>query len=166
MQHSWIAHGAAASVLVLAACGTLPPSPVATEAFQKRERALHIDLFWNCQQAEAGGLLVGGVVQTRDSAQPILDLRFAATAYDKDGRRLTHVVGFPDGLRIGYEGWTRFGILVPRGQAAARVDLGYEYRLPPDNDRPLSGPFPHRPLLFRFAATEEYFGTVLDACRP
>ncbi len=166
MQHSWIAHGAAASVLVLAACGTLPPSPVATEAFQKREQALHIDLFWNCQQAEAGGLLVGGVVQTRDRAQPILDLRFAATAYDKDGRRLTHVVGFPDGLRIGYEGWTRFGILVPRGQAAARVDLGYEYRLPPDNNRPLTGPFPHRPLLFRFAATEEYFGTVPDACHP
>ena len=62
MQHSWIAHGAAASVLVLAACGTLPPSPVATEAFQKREQALHIALFWNCQPAEAGGLLVGGVV--------------------------------------------------------------------------------------------------------
>jgi len=166
MQHSWIAHGAAASVLVLAACGTLPPSPVATEAFQKREQALHIDLYWNCQQAEAGALLIAGVVQVSYHAQPILDLRFGATAYDKDGRRLTHVVGFPDGLRIGYEGWTRFGILVPRGQAAARVDLGYEYRLPPDNNRPLTGPFPHPSLLFRFAATEEYFGTVPDACHP
>ncbi|MBI4412816.1 MAG: hypothetical protein HY576_00425, partial [candidate division NC10 bacterium] len=96
--------------------------------------------------------------------QPILGLRFTATAYDKDGRRLTHVVGFPDGLRIGYEGWTRFRVLVPRGQAAARVDLGYEYHLPSGgNDRPL---MPHRPLPFRFAATEEYFGTIRDACRP
>ena len=166
MQHSWIAHGAAASVLVLAACGTLPPSPVATEAFQKREQALHIALFWTCQPVEAGGLLVGGVVEDTYHAQPILGLRVAATAYDKDGRRLTHVVGFPDGLRIGYEGWTRFRVLVPRGQAAARLDLGYEYHLPPDNNRELTGPFPHRPLLFRFAATEEYFGTVPDACRP
>ncbi|MGH7375952.1 MAG: hypothetical protein ACREKK_00850 [Candidatus Methylomirabilales bacterium] len=24
----------------------------------------------------------------------------------------------------------------------------------------------HRPLLFRLAATEEYFGTIQDACRP
>jgi len=164
MQHSWIAHGAAASMLVLAACGTLPPSPVATEAFQKREQGLHIALVWNCQPAPAGGLLIEGVVEDTYRAQPILDLRFAATTYDKDGRRLTHVVGFPDSLRIGYEGWTRFRVLVPGGQAAARVDLGYEYHLPPDSsDRPLTL---QRPLLFRFAATEEYFGTVPDACHP
>ncbi|MCI0371150.1 MAG: hypothetical protein L0214_07145 [candidate division NC10 bacterium] len=164
MNPRWIANGAAALVLVLAACGTLPPSPVATEPFQKRERALHIDLFWNCQPVEAGGLLIAGVVQVTDTAQPILGLRFAATAYDKDGRRLTGVVGFPDGLRIGFEGWTRFRVLVPGGQVAARVDLGYEYHLPPgSSDRPLVS---RGPLLFQFARTEEYFATILDACRP
>ena len=162
----WIANGAAAVLLALAACGTLPPSPVATEAFQKREKALHIELFWSCQPADAGGLLIEGVVEARDTAQPILGLRFAATAYDKDGRRLNYVVGFPDGLRIGYEGWTRFRVLVPRGQAAARVDLAYEYHLPPDNNRPLTQLPPRLPLLFRFATTEEYFGTIPDACRP
>ena len=141
----------------------MKPSPVATEAFQKRERALHIDLFWNCQPVEGGGLLIAGVVEVSDTAQPILGLRFAATAYDKDGRRLTHVVGFPDGLRIGYENWTRFRVLVPGGQAAARVDLGYQYHLPPDSsDRPITQ---HRPLLFRLARTEEYFATVQNACR-
>ncbi len=164
MKRVCMSNTTVAAMLALAACGTLPPSPVATEAFQKREQALHIELFWNCRPVEAGGLLIEGVVEARDTAQPILGLRFAATAYDKDGRRLTHVVGFPDGLRIGYEGWTRFRVLVPRGQAAARVDLGYEYHLPPDSpDRPLTL---QRPLLFRFAATEEYFGTVPDACRP
>ncbi|MGH7408557.1 MAG: hypothetical protein ACREKF_11205, partial [Candidatus Methylomirabilales bacterium] len=94
-----------------------------------------------------------------------LDLRFAATAYDKDGRRLTRVVGFPDGLRIGYEGWTRFRVLVPRGQAAARVDLGYEYRLPPGNDRPVTHLHPPLPTILRVGANEEYFGTIRDACR-
>lgn len=159
-----MANTAVAAVLALAACGTLPPSPVGTEAFQKREQALHIRLVWNCQPVEAGGLLIAGVVEDTYHAQPILGLRFAAAAYDKDGRRLTHVVGFPDGLRIGYEGWTRFRVLVPRGQAAARVDLGYEYYLPSGgNDRPLTL---HRPLLFRFAAIEEYFATIPDACRP
>ncbi|MGH7395706.1 MAG: hypothetical protein ACREJF_08935, partial [Candidatus Methylomirabilales bacterium] len=163
MQRSCISIGAAVAAVALAACGTLPPSPVATEAFQKREQALHIALFWDCRPVEAGGLLIAGVVQVSDTAQPILGLRFAATAYDKDGRRLTHVVGFPDGLRIGYEGWTRFGVLVPGGQAAARVDLGYEYHLPPDSsDRPITQ---HRPLLFQLARTEEYFATILDACR-
>ena len=163
MRPGWLAKGAAAALLALAACGTLPPSPVATETFAKRERALHIALFWNCQPAEAGGLLIGGVVEDTYHSQPILGLRFTATAYDKDGRRLTHVVGFPDGLRIGYEGWTRFRVLVPGGQAAARVDLGYEYRLPPDSsDRPITL---HRPPLLRLAATEEYFGTIRDACR-
>ncbi|MGH7378435.1 MAG: hypothetical protein ACREKK_13590 [Candidatus Methylomirabilales bacterium] len=163
MQPSWIASGGAAALLALAACGTLPPSPVATETFQKREQALHIALFWNCQPVEAGGLLIEGVVEDTYHALPILDLRFAATAYDKDGRRLIHAVGFPDGLRIGYEGWARFRILVPRGQAAARVDLGYEYRLPSGDgrDRPLTF---HRPPLFRLAATEEYFATILNAC--
>jgi hypothetical protein len=151
-------------VLALAACGTLPLSPVGTETFQRREQALHIDLFWNCQPAEAGNLLIAGVAQVRDTAQPILGLRFAATAYDKDGRRLTTAIGFPDGIRIGYEGWTRFRVLVPGGQTAARVDLGYEYHLPPDSsDRPITL---HRPLLFRFAATEEYFATIQNACRP
>jgi len=164
MKRVCIRNTGVAAVLLLAACGTLPPSPVATEAFQKREQALHIALFWNCQPVEAGGLLIAGVVQVRDTAQPILGLRFAAAAYDKDGRRLTHVVGFPDGLRIGYEGWTRFRVLVPRGQAAARVDLAYEYHLRSgDGDRPL---MPHRPLPFRPAASEEYFGTIQDACRP
>ncbi len=70
---------------------------------------------------------------------------------------------FPDGLRIGYEGWTRFRVLVPRGQAAARVDLGYEYHLPPGGHGPPL--LPHRPLPFRLARIEEYFGTILDACR-
>ncbi len=164
MKRVCIRNTGVAAVLLLAACGTLPPSPVATEAFQKREQALHIALFWDCQPVEAGGLLIEGVVEDTYQAQPILGLRFAAAAYDKDGRRLTHVVGFPDGLRIGYEGWTRFRVLVPRGQAAARVDLGYEYHLPSGgNDRPLT---PHRPLLFRLAATEEYFATIRDACRP
>ncbi|MBI3002282.1 MAG: hypothetical protein HYY54_01375 [candidate division NC10 bacterium] len=103
-------------------------------------------------------------MEDTDRAQPILNLRFAATAYDKDGRRLTHVVGFPDGLRIGYEGWARFRVLVPGGQAAARVDLGYEYQLPSGStDRPLT--FGH-PRLFRLASSEEYFGTVQNACRP
>ena len=159
----WIANGAAAVLLALTACGTLPPSPVATETFQKREQALHIALFWTCKPVDAGGLLIEGVVEDTYHGQPILDLRFAAAAYDKDGRRLTHAVGFPDGLRIGNEGWTRFRVLVPRGQAAARVDLGYEYHLPSGgNDRLL---MPHRPLLFRFAAIEEYFATIQDACR-
>ena len=164
MQRSSISRGAATALLALAACGTLPPSPVGTETFQKREQALHIALFWNCQPVEAGGLRIAGVVQVSDTAQPILDLRFAATTYDKDGRRLTHVVGFPDGLRIGYEGWTRFRVLVPGGQAAARVDLGYEYHLPPDSsDRPITF---HRPGFFQLASSEEYFGTVQNACRP
>lgn len=164
MWRRGIANGVAAALLALGGCGTLPPSPVATEAFQKREQALHIALSWNCQPAEAGGLLIEGVVEDTYHGQPILGLRFAATAYDKDGRRLTHVVGFPDGMSIGYEGWTRFRVLVPRGQGAARVDLGYEYHLPGgDGERPL---MPHRPLLFRFAATEEYFGTIQDACLP
>jgi hypothetical protein len=113
---------------------------------------------------EAGGLLIEGVVEDTYHSQPILDLRLSAATYDKDGRRLTHVVGFPDGLRIGYEGWTRFQVLVPRGQAAARVDLAYEYRLPSGSpDRPLMF---RRPPLFRFAATEDYFATVQNACRP
>lgn len=164
MQPRWTSWGSAAVLLALAACGTLPPSPVATETFRKREQALHIALAWNCQPGEAGGLLIEGVVEDTYHGTPILDLRFAATAYDKDGRRLSHVVGFPDGLRIGYEGWTRFRVLVPRGQAAARVDLAYEYHLQTgDGDRPL---MPHRPLLFRFAAVEEYFATVQNACRP
>ena len=163
MGFKWLSYAVPAVLLALAACGTLPPSPVATEPFQKREQALHFALFWTCQPVEAGGLLLGGVVEVRDTAQPILGLRLAATAYDKEGKRLTHAVGFPDGLRIGYESWTRFRVLVPRGQAAARVDLGYEYRLPSGgNDRPLT---PHRPLLFRFAAIEEYFATIRDACR-
>ncbi len=163
MQPRWLSNAAAAVLLALAACGALPPSPVATEPFQKREQALHIALSWNCQPTEAGGFLIAGVVQDTYHSQPILGLRFAATAYDKDGRRLTHVVGFPDGLRIGYEGWTRFRVLVPRGQAAARVDLGYEYHLRSgDGDRPLTL---HRPFLFRFAAIEEYFATIRDACR-
>ena len=126
-----------------------------------------LPLAWNCQPGEAGGLLLAGVVEVRDTAQPILGLRFAATAYDKDGRRLTHVVGFPDGLRIGYEGWTRFRVLVPRGQAAARVDLGYEYHLPGDGrDRPEPALMPHRSRFFRLVAREEYFATIPDACRP
>ena len=50
-------------LLALAACGTLPPSPVATEAFQRREQALHIRLSWNCQPVEGGGLLMEGVVE-------------------------------------------------------------------------------------------------------
>ena len=74
-----------------------------------------------------------------------------------------HVVGPPDGLRIGYEGWTRFRVLVPGGQAAARVDLGYEYHLPGGSERPLTL---HRPPLLQLAATEEYFATIRDACRP
>ena len=164
MKRVCIRNTGVAAVLLLAACGTLPPSPVATEAFQKREQALHIALFWDCQPVEAGGLLIEGVVEDTYQAQPILGLRFAGAAYDKDGRRLTHVVGFPDGLRIGYEGWTRFRVLVPRGQAAARVDLGYEYHLPPGSpDRPITQ---LRPPLFSLAATEEYFGTIRDACRP
>ena len=164
MRPKWLPVGAVVALLVVAACGTLPPSPVGKETFQKREQALHIALSWNCQPVEAGGLLIEGVVEDTSHAQPILGLRFGATAYDKDGRRLTHVVGFPDGLRIGYEGWTRFRILVPRGQAAARVDLGYEYQLPAGSpDRPLTL---RRPLLFRFVAAEEYFGTIPDACRP
>ena len=163
MQLRWMVNAVVVALLALAACGTLPPSPVGTEAFQRREQALHVDLFWNCQPAEAGSLLIAGVVQVRDTAQPILGLRFAATAYDKDGRRLTHAVGFPDGLRIGYEGWTRFRVLVPGSQAAARVDLGYEYRLPPDSsDRPITL---HRPRFFQLASTEEYFATIRDACR-
>lgn len=164
MHSGWKLAAAATAVLALAACGTLPLSPVGTETFQRREQALHIDLFWNCQPAEAGNLLIAGVAQVRDTAQPILGLRFAATAYDKDGRRLTTAIGFPDGIRIGYEGWTRFRVLVPGGQTAALVDLGYEYHLPPDSsDRPITL---HRPLLFRFAATEEYFATIQNACRP
>ena len=164
MQPGWTSRGAAGVLLALAACGTLPPSPVGTEAFQKREQGLHVALSWNCQPGPAGGLLIEGVVEDTYRSQPILGLRFAATAYDKDGRRLTHTVGFPDGLRIGYEGWTRFRVLVPGGQAAARVDLGYEYHLPPDgSDRPLTL---QRPLLFQLARGEEYFATVLDACRP
>jgi hypothetical protein len=164
MHPRWISSGAAAAALALAACGTLPPSPVGTEAFQKREQALHIALSWNCQPAEAGGLLVEGVVEETQRDFPIRGLRFAASAYDKDGRRLTHVVSYPDGLRIGAQGWTRFRVLVPRGQTAARVDLAYEYSMQTGNgDRPLSF---HRPPLFQFAAIEEYFATVRDACRP
>ncbi len=165
MHPVWKSTGAAMAVLALAACGTVPPpSPVATGAFEKRERGLHVELFWNCRPVEAGGLLIEGVVEDTYHSQPILGLSFAATAYDKDGRRLTRVVGFPDGLRIGYEGWARFQVLVPRGQAAARVDLAYEYRLPSGSpDRPLM--FRH-PSLFRLAATEEYFATVQNACRP
>ena len=163
MRRVGISNTTVAVVRAVAACGTLPPSPVATESFQKREQALHIALFWNCQPVEAGGLLIEGVVEDIYHSQPILGLRFAATAYDKDGRRLTRVVGFPDGLRIGYEGWTRFRVLVPRGQAAARVDLGYEYSIPSGSpDRPLTR---LGPPLFSFAATEEYFGTIQDACR-
>lgn len=162
MHAGWKSTGAAAAVFAVAACGTVPPSPVATEPFQKRELALHIEFFWNCEPAEAGGLLIAGLVQVRDTAQPILGLRFGVTAYDKEGGRLTHVVGFPDGLRIGYEGWTRFRVLVPRGQAAARVDLGYEYDLPGDGrGRPL---MPHLPLPLRLAAREEHFATIQDAC--
>lgn len=164
MHPRWLFSAAAPALLALTACGTLPPSPIATETFQKREQALHLDLYWDCQPAEAGNLLISGVAQVRDTAQPILGLRFAATAYDKDGKRLTTAVGFPDGIRIGYEGWTRFRILVPGGQAATRVDLGYEYRLPPDSsDRPITF---RRALPLRFAATEEYFATIQNACRP
>ena len=163
MQRRWMSHRAVAAALLLTACGTMPPSPVATETFQKREQGLHIALSWNCKPVEAGGLLIEGFVEDTSHSQPILGLRFAATAYDKDDRRLTHAVGFPDGLRIGYEGWTRFGVLVPRGQAAARVDLGYEYHLPGDGrDLPL---MPHRPVPFRFVGREEYFATIRDACR-
>jgi len=164
MQSRWIAHGAAVVVLTLAACGTLPPSPVATEAFPKREQAIHIALSWKCQPVEAGALLIEGVVEDTDRGYPIRGLRFRAAAYDKDGQRLTYVVGFPDGLRIGYQGWTRFRILVPRGQAAARVDLAYEYFLQTGNgERPRAS---HPPLSFQLAAAEEYFATVRDACRP
>ena len=164
MKRVCMSNTTVAAILALAACGTLPPSPIATEAFQKQEQALHIALFWNCRPVEAGGLLIEGVVEDTYHAQPILGLRFAATAYDKEGKRLTHAVGFPDGLRIGYEGWTRFRVLVPGGQAAARVDLGYEYHLPPDNsDRPITF---HRPRFFQLASTEEYFATIPDACRP
>ncbi len=163
MQSRWISNGAVAAALALAACGTLPPSPVATEPFQRREQALHIALSWNCRPTEAEGLLIEGVVEDTYHAQPLVGLRLSATAHDKDGRRLIHVVGFPDGLRIGYEGWTRFRVLVPRGQAAARVDLGYEYQIPVGSgDRPLTL---HRPLPFRLAGGEEYFATILDACR-
>lgn len=149
MWRRWIPNGVAAALLALGGCEALLPSPVATEAFQKREQALHIALSWNCRPVEAGGLLLEGVVEDTYQAQPILGLPFAATAYDKDGRRLTRVVGFPDGLRIGYEGWTRFRVLVPRGQGAARVDLGYEYSIPAEGpDRPLMPqpppPFPPR----------------------
>lgn len=164
MRPKWKSSGAAVVLLALVGCGTLPPSPVGTEAFQKREQALHIRMSWNCRPLEGGGLLIEGVVEDTGRSQPILGLRFSATAYDKDGRRLTHAVGFPDGLRIGFEGWTRFRLVVPGGQAAARVDLGYEYRLPsPRSDRPLT---PQRPFLIRSAAAEEYFGTVQNACRP
>jgi len=73
-------------------------------------------------------------------------------------------VGFPHRLRIGYEGWTRFRVLVPRGQAAGRVDLGYEYHLPPDSpDRLLTR---RRPLPLQLVRGEEYFATIRDACRP
>ena len=162
MTRVWMSNTIVAVMLALAACGTLPPSPVATEAFQKRYHGLHIDLFWNCEPVEAGGLLIAGVVQVWDTALPILNLWFAATAYDTDGRRLTRVVGFPDGLHIGYENWTRFRVLVPRGQGAARVDLGHTYYLPSqDSDTPRRSDR----LLFQFVGTEEFFWTVQDACR-
>jgi hypothetical protein len=161
MRFNWSAHGGAGVLLALAACGTTLPSPLATETFAKRERALHIALSWNCQPAEAGGVLIEGVVEDTYGGQPILGLRFTATAYDKDGRRLTYVVGYPDGFRIGYQGWTRFRVLVPQGQTAARVDLAYKYQLPGGSERPLTL---YRPPLFRLAATEEYFATIQDAC--
>jgi hypothetical protein len=67
-------------------------------------------------------------------------------------------------MRIGNEGWTRFRVLVPRGQAAARVDLGYEYHLPSGSpDRPITL---QRSRSFQLASSEEYFGTFENACRP
>jgi hypothetical protein len=162
VRPDWSVHGAVVALLVVAACGMLPPSPLLTETFAKREQALHIALHWNCRPAEGGGLLIEGVVEDTYHAQRILGLSFGATAYDKDGRRLIRAVGFPDGLHIGYEGWTRFRVLVPGGQAAARVDLGYEYHLPGNGDdlrRSSDG------LLLRLAAKELYFGTIRDACR-
>lgn len=91
------------------------------------------------------------------------DAYISSESLTRQAGLLLHVVGFPDGLRVGYEGWTRFRVLVPGGQAAARVDLGYGYHLPPGSfDRPITL---HRPGFFQLASTEEYFATIQDACR-